>query len=79
MKKFIVSQDRKMIVEVKGSVSISRDSYGLDSHKIVCSGYTVANNLTEQEALNQISLISAFLNTKGTINEGVYYIPKFKA
>ena len=78
MKKFIVSQDRRKIVEVYGSVTIGRVHVNPDTYNVVCAGYTVAKGLTEQEAFNQLSLIAAFLNTKGTINEGVYYMPALK-
>lgn len=75
MKKFIVSQDRRKIVEVHGSVYLGRVTKDPETYNIVCAGYTVAKDLTEQEAYNQLSLIAAFLNTKNTLNEAVYFMP----
>ena len=77
MKKFIVSQDRIKIVEVRGLIEICRDFENKSNYVIFVDDELVAENYSQEEALNQLSLIAAFLNTKGTLNEGVYYMPVF--
>lgn len=80
MKKFIVTQSRRVIKEVTGSVEIAKDYVEKDyvSYGILVDGLYVAEGLTEDEAKNQLLLIADFLNRKNTINDAVYFMPVLK-
>ena len=75
MKKFIVSQDRGKIVEVQNCIRIEPNSTNPNLFKIKCNDFVLAKDLIKEEADNLLSLIAAFLNTKNTLNEAVYYMP----
>ncbi|MBR2024595.1 MAG: hypothetical protein IKB98_10725 [Clostridia bacterium] len=80
MKKFIVSQNRKVILEVTGSIEMAKDYLYRDftSYGIILNGSYVGEGYTEDEAKNQLLLIADFLNKKGTINDVVYFMPVLK-
>lgn len=80
MRKFIVTQSRRVIKEVTGAVEIQKDYCDKDyvSYGIVIDGLYVAEGLTEQEAKNQLVLIADFLNRKNTVNDAVYFMPVLK-
>ena len=75
MKKFIVSQDRRKIVEVQNCIRIEPDLTNPNLFKIKCNDFVLAKDFTEEEAKQQLLLIADFLNRKGTINDAVYYMP----
>ena len=80
MKKFIVSQSRKVIEEVIGTIEIAKDYSDKDyvSYGILLNGYYVGEGYTEEEAKNQLLLIADFLNRKNTVNDAVYFMPVLK-
>ena len=80
MRKFIVTQSRRVIKEITGSVEIAKDYEEKDyvSYGVLVDGLFVAVGLTEQEAKNQLMLIADFLNRKNTVNDAVYFMPVLK-
>ena len=80
MKKFIVTQSRRIIQEITGCVEIAKDYVEKDyvSYGVLVNGLYVAEGFTEQEAKNQLVLIADFLNRKNTVNDAVYFMPVLK-
>ena len=78
MKKFIFSSDRTKLVEASNIIDLVRDYELKNGYYVSVNSEIVSEVLTYNDAQNQITLIAAFLNSKNTINEAVYFMPVLK-
>lgn len=78
MKKFIVSQDRKKIIEAKINIEIVEEPNIKDKFCISVAYEIVGEGYSLLEAKNQLLLIVNFLNRKDTLNDSVYFMPILK-
>lgn len=74
-RRFIVSQDRKSVVEIKSQIGITRSTIIL-GFSINCAGHVVGHYVTEEKAKAVLESIWKFLIREGTLNDTVYLMPE---